>query len=60
MDAPFPRAQHYFDQANNMRQLGRTAETEIKREMLLELAKGYEKLCAKSLALAQHAMNRSS
>ena len=44
MDSPFLKAQHYHDQAEKMRAFAALEDDEESRNMLLDLAKGYDRL----------------
>lgn len=58
MDSPFLKAQHYLDQAEKMRNLAMAEEDLAKRNALLEIAKGYERLAQKFLAEGQEKLDR--
>lgn len=49
MDSPFMKAQHYHDQAANLRKLAAMDDNEPTRKALLDLAESYEKLAKKFL-----------
>jgi hypothetical protein len=60
MDRPFIKAQHYYDQAQKMRQLAACEEDEASRSALLEIADGYDRLCNKFLQVGQQAVIRKA
>jgi hypothetical protein len=53
MDSPFLSAQHYLNQAQNMRKLAALEGDEASRNIFLELAKGYEKLSGRYLQIGE-------
>lgn len=56
MDTPFLRAQHYHDQAANLRKLASAEADEEHREALTGLANSYDRLAEKILLEAAKAL----
>ena len=58
MGKPFLRAQHYHDQALKMRALAAREKDEILRNVLIDIAKSYDRLSVKFLKMGQEANKR--
>lgn len=60
MDSAFLKAQHYMEQAANMRKLADAEQDETARNQLLDMMKGYERLAAKFMQMGEDANKRGS